>query len=90
MEVIVEEDFFAEPVHEIVTDFPFGKKHFVDDMGEDLQSFFRHGFGGPSAGISSGVERGSGPGVRDLGEEPVPDGIELGKDTPPVIKYIKH
>ena len=59
MEVKVEEDLVVDPVLETVTDFPFGKIHFVDDISEDLRTVFRHGFGDPSACI--GAEYGGAP-----------------------------
>ena len=78
MERLVEKDLPVEPVMERLTHLPAGFIGFVNNLGNDLQAFFRHGACRPAAGVHDSVERRPAPGTSDLGEKPVLYGVELG------------
>ena len=75
---VVEDDLPGKPFIERLTHLPLDFVRFVDNLCQDLETRFGHCFRSSAACIIDGIERRPAPRTRNLGEEAVLDGIELG------------
>ena len=75
---IVKNDLFGESFLEGLAYFPLRLVHLVHDGGKDFETCLSDCLCGSLTGVDHGDQRCAAPGTRDLGEEAVFDGVELG------------